>query len=83
MGWQTVRIHRWGLGMATVLGLAPVTVNLIILGFAAGRSLLFCQNDLLEEIIREKSPPRFQEGNLKAFQAGKNAAHEDQGASSR
>jgi indolepyruvate ferredoxin oxidoreductase beta subunit len=62
------------LGMATALGLAPVTVNLIILGFAAGRGLLFCQNDLLEEIIQEKSPPRFREGNLQAFQAGRRAA---------
>jgi indolepyruvate ferredoxin oxidoreductase, beta subunit len=71
------------LGLAAALGLPPVTVNLIILGFAAGKRKLFCRDDLLEEIIREKSPPRFQEGNLKAFQAGKKAGHEDQGASGR
>jgi indolepyruvate ferredoxin oxidoreductase beta subunit len=61
-------------GVAAGLGLPPVTVNFIILGFAAGRGMLFCSDDLLEKTIREKSPPRFQEGNLKAFQAGKNAA---------
>ena len=62
------------LGLSADLGLPPVTVNLIILGFAAGKELLFCNGDLLEEIIREKSPPRFREGNLKAFQAGRQAA---------
>jgi Pyruvate/2-oxoacid:ferredoxin oxidoreductase gamma subunit len=54
--------------------LPPVAANLIILGFAAGRKVLFCPEDLLEEIIREKSPPRFREDNLAAFQAGMNAA---------
>jgi indolepyruvate ferredoxin oxidoreductase beta subunit len=69
------------LGLAAGLGLPPVTINLIILGFAAGKGELFCRDDLLEEIIREKSPSRFREGNLKAFQAGKNAAGEGKGAS--
>jgi indolepyruvate ferredoxin oxidoreductase beta subunit len=69
------------LGLAANLGLHPVTVNLIILGYAAGKGLLFCRDNLLEGIIREKSPPQFREGNLKAFQAGKQAAHEGQGAS--
>ena len=62
------------LGLAAGLGLAPVTVNLIILGFAAGKDTLFCRVDLIEGIIREKSPDRFREGNLKAFQAGKKAS---------
>jgi indolepyruvate ferredoxin oxidoreductase beta subunit len=70
-------------GLAAGLGLPPVTVNLIILGFAAGKGVLFCGDAFLEEIMREKSPPRLREGNLKAFQAGKNAAHKDQGAASR
>jgi indolepyruvate ferredoxin oxidoreductase beta subunit len=65
------------LGMAAGLGLPPVTVNLIVLGFAAGKGVLFCGDALLAEVIREKSPPRFQEGNLKAFQAGKHAGQED------
>lgn len=62
------------LGLAAGQGLAPVTANLILLGFAAGKGALFCQAGLLEEIIREKSPPRFREGNLQAFQAGRIAA---------
>ena len=62
------------MGLAADLSLPPVSANLIILGFAAGKSTLFCGDDLLEKIIREKSPARFREGNLKAFGAGRNAA---------
>ena len=58
------------LGLAADLKLPPVTANLIVLGFAAGQGLLFCRVDLLEAIIREKSPARFREGNLQAFGAG-------------
>jgi indolepyruvate ferredoxin oxidoreductase, beta subunit len=53
--------------------LPPVSANLIILGFAAGQGVLFCQGGLLEEIIREKSPERFRDGNLQAFRAGAQA----------
>jgi indolepyruvate ferredoxin oxidoreductase, beta subunit len=59
------------LGVAAGLGLPPITVNLVVLGFAAGQEKLFCRDDLLEKIIREKSPPRFREGNLLAFQGGR------------
>jgi indolepyruvate ferredoxin oxidoreductase beta subunit len=59
------------LGVAAGLGLPPVTVNLVVLGFAAGHEKLFCRGDLLEKIIREKSPSRFREGNLMAFQGGR------------
>ena len=62
------------LGLAAEKGLPPVAANLIILGFAAGRNLLFCQDTLLEEMIREKSPPRFRESNVVAFLTGKQAA---------
>jgi indolepyruvate ferredoxin oxidoreductase beta subunit len=62
------------LSLAAGLGLPPVTANLIILGFAAGNDALFCRADLLEEIIREKSPSRFRDGNHRAFQAGRGAA---------
>jgi indolepyruvate ferredoxin oxidoreductase beta subunit len=62
------------LALAAGRGLPPVSANLILLGFAAGKGALFCQADLLEEIIREKSPPRFREGNLQAFEAGRGAA---------
>jgi indolepyruvate ferredoxin oxidoreductase beta subunit len=67
-------LHLDALGLAAGLGLPPVAANLITLGFAAGRKVLFCPGDLLEEIIRENSPPRFREGNLAAFQAGMKAA---------
>jgi indolepyruvate ferredoxin oxidoreductase, beta subunit len=60
-------------GLAADLELSPVAANLIVLGFAAGQGTLFCRGDLLMEIIREKSPDRFREGNLKAFQAGRDA----------
>jgi indolepyruvate ferredoxin oxidoreductase beta subunit len=58
------------LGLAAGLGLPPVAANLIILGFAAGKGALFCRSDLLEEIVVEKSPPRFREVNLEALGAG-------------
>ena len=61
-------------GLAADLGLSPVTANLILLGFAAGQGALFCSDGLLMEIIREKSPERFREGNLQAFQSGRGAA---------
>jgi indolepyruvate ferredoxin oxidoreductase, beta subunit len=61
------------LSLAAGLGLPPVSANLIILGFAAGQGVLFCQGGLLEEIIREKSPERFRDGNLQAFRAGAQA----------
>jgi indolepyruvate ferredoxin oxidoreductase, beta subunit len=62
------------LSLAAGLGLPPVTANLVILGFAAGKGALFCDGDLLEKIIRDKSPERFRDGNLKAFRAGGQAA---------
>jgi Pyruvate/2-oxoacid:ferredoxin oxidoreductase gamma subunit len=55
--------------LAQELG-APVTANLILLGFAAARGGLFCAPDLLERVIREKTPPRFLELNLKALRLG-------------
>ena len=77
--WSTARCRGItcavdALGLAAGLKLPPVTANLIVLGFAAGQGLLFCRVDLLEAIIREKSPARFREGNLQAFGAGCQAA---------
>ncbi|MFZ2089093.1 MAG: 2-oxoacid:acceptor oxidoreductase family protein [Desulfobaccales bacterium] len=62
------------LGLAAHSGLPAVAANLIVLGFAAGRNLLFCRDAMLEEIIREKSPPRFCETNVQAFLTGIKAA---------
>jgi indolepyruvate ferredoxin oxidoreductase beta subunit len=67
-------LHLDALGLASGLDLPPVAANLILLGFAAGKRLLFCEADLLEEIIRQKSPERFREGNLQAFRGGLQAA---------
>jgi len=53
---------------------APVTANLILLGYAAGKGGLFCQPDFLEQVIREKTPARFREINLKALHTGMDAA---------
>ncbi|MDD2903982.1 MAG: 2-oxoacid:acceptor oxidoreductase family protein [Syntrophales bacterium] len=59
--------------LARQLG-APVAANLILLGYAAGKGGLFCEADLLEQVIREKTPARFREINLKALRAGVDAA---------
>jgi Pyruvate/2-oxoacid:ferredoxin oxidoreductase gamma subunit len=50
-----------------------VAANLIMLGYAAGRGMLFCGPELLEEVVAGKTPPRFREVNLRAFQAGRAA----------
>jgi len=67
-------LHLDALSLTSGLGLPPVAGNLIILGFVAGKGLLFCQDHLLEEIIRDRSPERFREGNLRAFVEGVKAA---------
>lgn len=56
-------------GLARQLG-AAVAANLILLGYAAGKQALFCGPELLEQVIRDKTPERFQEINLKAFHLG-------------
>ena len=52
----------------------PVATNLILLGFAVAKGGLFCEAALLERIIREKIPARFQETNLRAWRLGVAAA---------
>ena len=59
--------------LAQQLG-APVTANLILLGYAAAKGRLFCDPALLASIIQEKTPPRFLESNLTAFRRGVAAA---------
>jgi indolepyruvate ferredoxin oxidoreductase, beta subunit len=59
--------------MAQQLG-APVAANLILLGYAVGRGALFCDPQLMEEVITAKSLARFRESNLRAFGAGVEAA---------
>ncbi len=62
------------LGLATGLGLAPVAANLIILGYAAGKGLLFCGIEVVKNMIQTTTPARFLESNLRAFQAGVESA---------
>jgi indolepyruvate ferredoxin oxidoreductase, beta subunit len=56
--------------LAAAHSLPPVAANLILLGFAAGRGGLFAGPDLLAEMIAAKTPERFREASLKAFQVG-------------
>jgi indolepyruvate ferredoxin oxidoreductase beta subunit len=55
-------------------GLPPVAANLILMGFAAGKGGLFAGPDLLATMIVAKTPERFREASLKAFQLGLAAA---------
>lgn len=60
-------------GLAQKIG-APVAANLILLGYAAAKGTLFCGRKLLERVIREQTPERFREINLKAWRTGVAAA---------
>jgi indolepyruvate ferredoxin oxidoreductase, beta subunit len=60
--------------LAAAHNLPPVTANLILLGFAASRGGLFAESDLLAEMIAAKTPERFREASLKAFELGMAAA---------
>ncbi len=64
------------LGAALGLGLKPVAANLVLLGYAAGRGVLFCGAEVLAEVIRQQTPARFREDSLLAFGAGEAAARE-------
>jgi indolepyruvate ferredoxin oxidoreductase beta subunit len=60
--------------IAAAHGLPPVAANLILLGYAAGRGGVFAGPDLIAEMIAAKTPERFREASLRAFQAGLAAA---------
>lgn len=53
---------------------APRSVNLVLLGFAAGRGGLFVPPDGFEAALAGVAPVRFQAQNLAAFRAGVQAA---------
>lgn len=55
-------------------GLPPVSANLILMGYAAGQGGLFAAPNLLVDMITAKTPERFREASLQAFQAGLAAA---------
>jgi indolepyruvate ferredoxin oxidoreductase, beta subunit len=56
--------------LAAAHTLPPVAANLILLGFAASRGGLFAGPDLLAEMIAAKTPERFREASLRAFEIG-------------
>jgi indolepyruvate ferredoxin oxidoreductase beta subunit len=56
--------------LAAAHGLPAVAANLILLGYAAGQGGVFAGSDLLAEMIAAKTPERFREASLRAFQAG-------------
>lgn len=59
--------------MAQHMG-APVVANLILLGYAVGQGALFCDPQLMEKVITDKSPAPLRESNFRAFGAGVEAA---------
>jgi indolepyruvate ferredoxin oxidoreductase beta subunit len=60
--------------LAASCGLPPVAANLILLGYAAGQGGLFAEPGFLMEVMVAKTPERFRDTSLKAFQAGLGAA---------
>lgn len=49
---------------------APLTANLILLGFALRHNQLFCDFAMAESVTGRMSPDRFREVNLKALRLG-------------
>jgi indolepyruvate ferredoxin oxidoreductase beta subunit len=66
--------HIDACGLAASYKLPPVAANLILLGYAAGQGRLFAEPDFLMKVITAKTPDRFRETSLTAFQAGLDAA---------
>jgi indolepyruvate ferredoxin oxidoreductase beta subunit len=60
--------------LAAAHGLPGVSSNLILLGYAAGQGGIFAGPDLLAGLIAAKTPERFREASLQAFQLGLRAA---------
>jgi indolepyruvate ferredoxin oxidoreductase, beta subunit len=59
--------------LATLAG-QPRAANLALLGYAAGKGVLFAGPDLFEETIRKNAPAKYLDQNLAAFRAGVDAA---------
>jgi indolepyruvate ferredoxin oxidoreductase, beta subunit len=52
----------------------PRAANLVLLGCAVAKGLLFAGADHFERVIRETTPAKYLDGNLAAFRAGLEAA---------
>lgn len=59
--------------LATLAG-EPRAANLALLGYAAGKGVLFAGPDLFEETIRAITPAKYLDRNVAAFQAGLGAS---------
>ncbi len=55
---------------------APVVLNLILIGFAAGHADFPLPVETIREVITDVSPERFRDLNLKAFELGQKNATE-------
>jgi len=69
-------LHLDARSLAEKHGLPPVAANLILLGYAAGKGGVFAGPALLGEVIAARTPERFREASLKAFQIGLDAAND-------
>jgi Pyruvate/2-oxoacid:ferredoxin oxidoreductase gamma subunit len=52
----------------------PRAANLALLGYAAGRGVLFAGPDLFEKTIRAITPAKYLDRNMAAFRAGLGAS---------
>jgi indolepyruvate ferredoxin oxidoreductase beta subunit len=57
---------------------SPLAVNMVLLGALAATAYLPFSQDDLRHILTTRTNPKFMEANLKAFQAGADAAEDDQ-----
>ncbi len=60
--------------LAAAQGLPPVAANLILLGFAAGQGRAVRRTGSPGGVMEAKTPERFRETSLRAFQLGLAAA---------
>jgi indolepyruvate ferredoxin oxidoreductase beta subunit len=49
---------------------SPVIANLVLLGYTAKKGALFCSADEIQDVIRQISPPKQREQNIKGIQLG-------------
>jgi indolepyruvate ferredoxin oxidoreductase beta subunit len=56
---------------------SPLAVNMVLLGALAATTYLPFTQEELRHILRTRTNPKFLEANLKAFQAGADAAEDD------
>lgn len=71
---RDVQLHHFDASALALKMKAPVVLNLILIGFAAGHPDFPLPEATIREVVTEISPPRFRDLNIKAFSSGlKNA----------